>query len=132
MPQHAHAVVCIDHAQALIFDFSKDAFNEHRITADLQSHIHHKSGPAGSGHLHDSKSYFLAISRQLELSNEILIVGHGTARTEFAHFVRDHVPALAPKIMGIEAVDHPTDGEIIALARKFFETKDLTTPQLVT
>ncbi len=132
MPQHAHAVVCIDHAQAVIFDFSKEASNEHRITADLQSHIHHKAGPAGSGHLHNAKAYFLAVATQLELSKEILILGHGTARTEFAHFVRDHVPTLAPRIMGVEAVDHPTDGEVIALARKFFEAKDLMTPQLVT
>jgi hypothetical protein len=32
--------------------------------------------------------------------------------------------------MGVETVDHPTKGEILALARKFFEAKDLTTPQL--
>ena len=132
MTQHAHAVVCIDHAQALILDFSKDAFNERRITADLQSHVHHNPGPAGSGHLHDAKSYFTAVVKQLELSQEILIVGHGNAKTEFAHYIRDHVPAVAPRIMGVETVDNPSSGELLALARRFFQTKDLTTPQLAT
>jgi hypothetical protein len=30
----------------------------------------------------------------------------------------------------VEALDHPSDPEIVAFARKFFEGKDLTTPQL--
>ena len=60
----------------------------------------------------------------------LLIVGHGTAKNEFARFVREKVPALAPRIMGVETVDHPTQGEIVALARKFFKAKDLTTPQI--
>ena len=131
MPQHFHAVVCIDHAEAVILDFSKDAFNEHRIPAtDRHGHIHHKAGSPGSGHEQDAKAYFEAVATQAGLSQEILIIGHGDAKTQFAHFVRDHVPLLAPRIKGVEAVDHPSNGEILALARKFFEGKDMTTPQV--
>jgi hypothetical protein len=131
MPQHFHAVVCIDHAEALILDFSKDAFNERRIVAtDRHGHIHHRAGSPGSGHEHDSKAYFEAVAIQAGLAQEILIIGHGDAKTEFAHFIRDHVPAMAPRIKGVETVDHPSHGEILALARKFFDGKDLTTPQL--
>ena len=32
----------------------------------------------------------------------------------------------------VETVDQPTKGEILAFARKFFEAKDRTTPQLNT
>jgi hypothetical protein len=32
--------------------------------------------------------------------------------------------------MGVESVDQPTKGEIIAFAQKYFESKDLMTPQL--
>ena len=132
MPQHFHAVVCIDHAEAMIFDLTKEEYTEHTIKAEGgHGHIHHKAGSMGSGHAHDAKSYFAAVAAQLQPSHEILIVGHGTARTDFAHFIRDHVPALAPRIMGVEAVDNPSKGEIIALARKFFEHKDITTPQRV-
>ncbi len=130
MPQHFHAVVCIDHAEATIFDFTKDDYTERQIKADGgHGNIHHKAGSVGAGHAQDAKSYFTAVAAQLQPSHEILIVGHGTARTDFAHFVRDHVPALASRIMGVEAVDHPTKGEIVAMARKFFESKDLATPQ---
>jgi stalled ribosome rescue protein Dom34 len=130
MPQHFHAVVCIDHAEALIFDFTKDDFTEHRIEAKGgQGNIHHKSGSQGAGHAHDANAYFSQVAAQLKPSHEILILGHGTARTDFAQFIRDHFPALASRIMGVEAVDHPSKGEIVALAREFFDSKDRTTPQ---
>lgn len=131
MPDHFHAVVYIDHAQAIVLDFASDDVTEHRIeAADRQGHIHHKAGSIGAGHAHDSKAYFTAVAQALKPSHEILIVGHGTAKADFAAFIRDHVPALAPRIMGVEAVDQPTKKEIVAFARKFFERKDRTTPQL--
>jgi stalled ribosome rescue protein Dom34 len=131
MTHHFHAVAYIDHSETLVFEIAKDDVTEHRIRpADPQGNIHHKAGSVGSGHAHVDKSYFMAVAEALQPSHEVLIVGHGTAKTEFAHFVRDHVPALAPRIMGVEAMDHPTTGEIVAFARKFFEQKDRTTPQL--
>ena len=131
MPHHFHAVVCIDHAEALIFEFAESDVMEHRIhPKDRHGNIHHKAGSMGSGHAHASKAYLTAVAEALQPSHEILIVGHGTAKDEFASFIRDHMPALAPRIMGIETVDHPSKGEILALARKFFEAKDRTTPQL--
>jgi stalled ribosome rescue protein Dom34 len=133
MLHHFHAVVCIDHAEALVYEFAESDVMEHRIQAkDRDGNIHHKAGSMGSGHAHDSKSYLTAVADALQPFHEILIVGHGTAKDEFASFIRDHVPALAPRIMGVETVDHPTRGEILAFARKFFEAKDRTTPQLNT
>jgi hypothetical protein len=131
MPHHFHAVVSIDHAEATIFEFAETDVTEHRIKAtDRQGNIHHKAGSVGSGHAHDSKSYLTAVVSALKPSHEILIVGHGTAKDELASFIRDHAPLLAPRIMGVKAMDQPTKGEILAFARKFFEAKDLTTPQI--
>jgi hypothetical protein len=131
MTHHFHAVVSIDHAEATIFEFSEDDVSEHRIKAtDRQGNIHHKAGSVGSGHSHDSKSYLTAIVGALKPSHEILIVGHGTAKDELASFIRDHQPLLAPRILGVEAMDQPTKAEIVAFARKFFKSEDLTTPQM--
>jgi stalled ribosome rescue protein Dom34 len=130
MTHHFHAVVSIDHAEATIFEFAENDVSEHRIKAtDRQGNIHHKAGSVGSGHAHDSKSYLATVVNALKPSHEILIVGHGTAKDELASFIRDHAPLLAPRIVGVEAVDQPTKGEILAFARKSFEGKDLTTPQ---
>ncbi len=128
---HFHAVVSIDHAEATIFEFAPGDVTEHRVKAtDRQGNIHHKAGSVGSGHSHDSKSYLTAVVAALKPSHEILIVGHGTAKSELASFIRDHAPLLAPRIMGVETMDQASKGEILAFARKFFESKDLTTPQL--
>jgi stalled ribosome rescue protein Dom34 len=133
MPGYFHSVVYIDHAEALVFAFSENDVQESRIhPKDRNGNIHHKAGSSGSGHAHDSKAYLTAVTDALQPSHEILIVGHGTAKEELASFIRDHVPALAPRIMGVETVDQPTKGEILAFARKFFEAKDRTTPQLNT
>ena len=131
MTHHSHAVVYIDHAEAIIFEFAETDITEKRILPkDRNGNIHHKAGSIGSGHAHDSKTYLTAVTDALQLSNEILIVGHGTAKNELASFIRDHVATLAARILGVETVDQPTKGEIVAFARKFFEAKDRTTPQL--
>jgi hypothetical protein len=130
MTHHFHSVVYIDHSEAVIFEFSADDMTEARIRpADHQGNIHHKAGSVGSGHAPEDKTYFSAVIAALQPSHEILIVGHGTEKTEFAHFIRDHVPSLAPRIMGVETVAQPTKREIVALARKFFDKKDNMTPQ---
>ncbi len=131
MTHHFHAVVSIDHAEATVFEFAGNDVSEHRIKAtDRQGNVHHKAGSVGSGHSHGSKSYLTAVVSALKPSHEILIVGHGTAKDELATFIRDHAPLLAPRIMGVKAMDQPTKGEIVVFARTFFERKDLTTPQL--
>jgi len=130
---HFHTVVFIDHKEALVFEFGEGKTTEHRIKAtDRQGNIHHRAGSPGSGHAHDSKNYLTAVVDVLKPSHEILIVGHGNAKDELASFIREHAPVLAPRIMGIRPMDQPTKGEIIAFARKFFESKDLMTPQLAT
>jgi stalled ribosome rescue protein Dom34 len=131
MPHHFHAVVCIDHSEALVFEFAAGDVTEHRIRPkDHQGNVHHKGGTVGSGHAQEDKAYFTEVAAALKPSHEILIVGHGTVKTEFAHFIREHMPALAPQILGVETVDKPTTGEIVAFARKFFEQKDRMTPQM--
>ena len=130
---HFHAVVFIDHKEALVFEFGEGDDVEHCIKAsDRHGNIHHKAGSPGSGHAHDSKTYLTAVVDVLKPSHEILIVGHGTAKDELASFIREHAKLLAPRIMGIKPMDQPTKGEILAFARNFFESKDLTTPQLAT
>ena len=133
MTHHFHSVVYIDHSEAVIFEFSADEVSEKRIRpTDHHGNVHHKAGSAGSGHAPEDKAYFAAVIVALQPSHEILIVGHGTEKTEFAHYIRDHVAALAPRIMGVETVAQPSKREIVALARKFFEAKDRTMPQLNT
>jgi len=131
MAHHFHAVVSIDHTTAIVLEFSENDVSETRINAtDRQGNIHHKAGAVGPGHVQDSRLYLTAVVAALKPSHEILIVGHGTAKYELANFIRDHVPLLVPRVMGVKAVDRLTRDELLACARNFFQIKDLMTPQL--
>jgi hypothetical protein len=35
-----------------------------------------------------------------------------------------HDPKIADKVVGVETIDHPTDGQLVAYARKYFVAKD--------
>jgi hypothetical protein len=37
-----------------------------------------------------------------------------------------HAPAMSAKIMGVETLDHPTDDELVASSRKYFESDHQT------
>jgi len=129
MVHQAHVVVYIDHAEAFVSELTASGTTEqHIIAKDRSGNIHHKAGSMGSGHEHDSEAYLRAVASALQPSHEILIVGHGTAKNEFASFIRDHLPALAARIIGVETVDHPTKGEVIALAREYFKARDRMLP----
>ena len=54
----------------------------------------------------------------------ILIVGPGTARNEFAGYLVEHDAKLRSRIWGIEAMDHPTQPQLLAAARKYFRAAD--------
>ena len=130
MTHHFHAVVWIDHSEARIFELGTTGVDHRRIRpAGRRGNVHHKAGTVGSGHAPTDTHFFAAIADALKPVHEILIVGHGQAKTELAHFIRDHVPALAPRIMSVETLDNPTDGEVIAFARNFFQIRDRMTPQ---
>ena len=56
--------------------------------------------------------------------NEILIVGPGSAKSELFKHALSHDPAIAKKIVGVETVDHPTDGQILNYAKAYFHKVD--------
>ena len=51
---------------------------------------------------------------------EILVVGPHTGLADFRHDVEKHRAAIAPRILGWEVVDHPSENQLVAMARKAF------------
>jgi hypothetical protein len=46
--------------------------------------------------------------------------GTGVHQNELEKYIKHYDKALAARIVGVEAVDHPTDGQLLKLARKYF------------
>jgi hypothetical protein len=55
---------------------------------------------------------------------ETPVTGSHTAQADFRHYVDKHRAAIGPQIVGWETVDHPTEGQLLALARKYFVKHD--------
>jgi stalled ribosome rescue protein Dom34 len=126
---HYHAAIWIDHTQAKVYSLNREAADEWRIQPhDKHVHVHHKAGKGDAGHATTDEHFLHSIADAVKDAGEILIAGPGTAKTEFKHHLDRHDPQVAKKVVGVEAMDHPTDGEFLKLARKFFAHSDMLRP----
>ncbi len=122
---HIHAVVWLDHRDARVLDFSVDESHKtvvHHHGGHRQ--VHHRAGSVGAGHAPEDIRFFDEIIAALGDAQEVLLVGPGQARVAFRHHVDQHHKALAAKIVGSEVLDHPSDGELLKYARKYFVKVD--------
>lgn len=87
-------------------------------------HLHAKSGSVGSGKQTEDKGYYHAIAEALNGAQEILVVGPAQAKLQLIKHLHAHDPKVADKVVGVETIDHPSDGQLVAYARKYFVAKD--------
>lgn len=125
MAQHFHAIVWIDHHEARIFHFNatdveRDIVRPH----DPNVHVHHKANTVGSGHAPIDHDFFRRVTDAIAKAGAVMIVGPSTAKTELATFIAEQNSALSARVATVEAVDHPTDNELVAQARRFFRAND--------
>jgi len=122
---HSHAVVWMDSKEAHVFLFNAEDVEHQRIKAHSPFRkVHHKAGVIGAGHMQLDRDYFDHIINALRGTNEWLLVGPGKAKDQLLHHVDSYVSWLREKLVGVEAMDHPTDGELVAHARRFFKAAD--------
>ncbi len=55
------------------------------------------------------------------------MTGSHTAIADLRHYVEKHRPHAVPRMVGYEVVDHPTDHQLVALARSHFLRHDRMT-----
>jgi stalled ribosome rescue protein Dom34 len=125
MSHHYHVLVWIDHQQAKIFEF--DATDVERSTvrsSHPHQHIHHKANSGDSGHAPVDKAFLKHVAEALSHAGAVLIAGPAGTKKELAAYIETNEPELAKRISGVETMDHPTDGALVAFARKFFRADD--------
>jgi hypothetical protein len=125
MSEHYHALVWIDHHQAKIYHFDAVASDEVTVrSSNPHVHIHHKSNTIGSGHASVDRAFLERVAQAIVNSGAILITGPGSAKNELAAHLDHNHPSVASRVSGVESLDHPTDGELVALGRRFFKADD--------
>jgi stalled ribosome rescue protein Dom34 len=109
-----HAVISIDHQQAQLLQF--DA--EHVQGSRIKAHTHHTRQHGST--VRTEHEFFGAVCDALAGIPEVLVAGSHQAQADFKHYVEKHRPQLVPFILGYETVDHPSDKQLVELARKAF------------
>jgi len=113
-----HAVVFVDHQGAQLLQFDAEQVQAQKIKAHSHPTKQHGSG------VRSEHEFFGQVCDALEGIAEVLAVGPHTGLADFQHYVRKHRPALVPKIVDYQTVDHPTDNQLVALAREYFLKHD--------
>lgn len=122
---HYHAVVWLDHSEAHVMHISPDDV-EKSVIHPTHPHqkLHARSGSVGAGRKAEDHAYYHAVATALAGAREILIVGPAQAKLQLVKHIHAHDQALVDCIVGVETVDHPTDGQLVAHARRYFRAKD--------
>ena len=111
-----HAVVWLDHQEAHVLMFDREHVESQRI----KSRSHHKH----QGKTGDSSAFFGDIARALNGTHEVLLTGPGQARQQLRDWCAQHAPAAAKVIVDSVPSDHPSDAQLVALARQYFRKFD--------
>lgn len=125
---HFHAVLWMDHKEARVFHITRD--ESERIVLHPHAHHHaHHHGARNHAHLKCPEAFLHAIVEAMAGAQEWLVTGPGDAKNEFVRHVDSHDPQYRARIVAVEGADHPTDGQIVAHARKVFDRIDRMLPQ---
>lgn len=125
----SHAIVWMDSREARVFRFNASDVERETIAAQNPfRQVHHKAGVIGSGHQALDLSFLDHIVDALRGTTEWLLVGPAQAKLELLRHVEKSMPWVHAKLVGIEAMDHPTDGELLAQARRAFKAIDRMRP----
>jgi hypothetical protein len=113
-----HAVVFINHQSAQVIQFGTEHSEGHKVLE--HKHVTRQHG----SQVRSEHEFFGDVCDALGGIAEIMVTGGHTGLADFKHYVEKHRPAVAPRISAYEVVGHPTQGELVALARKHFTKFD--------
>jgi stalled ribosome rescue protein Dom34 len=119
----AHYVLWIDSDNAHIFTLKDSGVEKTNLKREeINHHTTNKKDHHGDPSV---EHFYKHVAERVADANELLILGPGLAKNHFKTHLETHAAGLAKKIVGLEDTDHPTDNQILALARKFFKTYNL-------
>jgi stalled ribosome rescue protein Dom34 len=109
-----HAVVWMDHQEAHVLMFDREHVEAQRV----KSRTHHKH----PGNPTDTSAFYANIAEALQGTHEVLVTGPGLARNEFRDWCKQHHEDVT--VVDSVASDHPTDAQVVAMARQYFKKFD--------
>jgi len=125
-----HAIVWLDRTEAHVIMFDR----EHIEAQKIKSRSTHKTsgGQPGRGDFanvpHSAKAgdeaYYHSVAEALQGVHEILVTGPAQAKDEFRAHCQRHDKNIDKAIIGVISSDHPSDGQLVAMAKQYFLKHD--------
>ncbi len=128
-----HIAVWIDHAEAHVLRVQPESpghpqpepIDEKTVLSPRHVvHRHQRGQGEASEHPEDATHFFREVARAVADADTLLIAGPSSAKHDFVKYLDAHEKSLRAKVAGVETVDHPTDREMSAYARKYFKASD--------
>lgn len=117
-----HVLTWLDHNEAHVIHFNRDESEATNIDASGKLHLHVKVG--GGKRAAEDRHYLDQIVDAIKDAEAILIVGPDSEKLAlFKHMMKYH-HTVAEKVVAVETCDHPSDGQLLAYARKYFVAAD--------
>jgi stalled ribosome rescue protein Dom34 len=121
-----HVAVWMDGAEARVFHVGEEAFDESTVSSPTHHvHRHPKDQLTRTrNHPDDAHRYFHTLADALKAAEHILLLGPSTTKLRFLRYLQKNDPSLESRVVGLETVDHPTDRQIAAYVRQYFDKTD--------
>ena len=121
-PVH-HAIVWIDHREAMVYRFSERDEPPVQVNAhNSLQRLHHRHGgwEAGGNPLQDGE-FFGRVAGTLDQAGQILVTGPGDAKLALKAYLDQHRPNHATQVCTLDRVDYPGDEALLALGREHLQ-----------
>ncbi|CAL4869414.1 hypothetical protein MMA231_03706 (plasmid) [Asticcacaulis sp. MM231] len=113
-----HAVLLIDHHTAKVLQFDAEQVEIETIFEKTVFTRQHNS------QVRTEHEFFAEVCNALTGITEILVVGSHMAQADFRRNIEKHHTSVANRVVGWETVDHPTDPQLVAFARRYFNARE--------
>ena len=120
-------VVAVTHDNARLWLLNEEAIKPSVVIERKElENIHVRGAQANHGHASENGEvgYFAEIAEEIRDASSILLLGHGTGKSNaaerFAHYLRDHEKKTALKVASVETLNLPalSEGEIVNEAHR--------------
>jgi hypothetical protein len=109
-----HAVVLVDHLSAQVLQFDTEQVH----STEAEAHFHFTRQLHGG--VRTEYEFFSEVCGAMTGIGRMLVVGSYRGLSELSHYIDEHRPVLALRIVGWETMDNPTEGRLVAFARMYF------------
>lgn len=116
---HGHILVWLDQQTARLFRIDR---NGETTDAGPNQIVHHQW--QSHAHSSDEKGFFSDIADGLAGAAGILITGPGEERSALSSWLTEKRPDIASNIWAVEAMDHPSDAQLVAHGRTYFSAEE--------